>query len=105
MAYAPCSWTLHRLSGTASRVDVLFCTYHVTQEQRMGDVTFTLRVDEALKTEFAAAAKACDRTAAQLLRDFMRAYVQQQAQATAPADEVEATAIHSTIGAHIAKNP
>lgn len=53
----------------------------------MGDVTFTLRVDEALKTEFAAAAKACDRTAAQLLRDFMRAYVQQQAQAAAPADE------------------
>ena len=104
MAYAPCSWTMHRLSGTAIRVDVLFCTYHVTQEQRMGDVTFTLRVDEALKTEFAAAAKACDRTAAQLLRDFMRAYVQQQAQATAPADEVEATAIHSTIGAHIAKN-
>lgn len=71
----------------------------------MGDVTFTLRVDEALKTEFAAAAKACDRTAAQLLRDFMRAYVQQQqAQAAAPADEVEATAIHSTIGAHLAKN-
>lgn len=84
---------------------VLSCMYHVTQERRMGDVTFTLRVDEALKTEFAAAAKACDRTAAQLLRDFMRAYVQQQAQAAAPADEVEATAIHSTIGAHIAKNP
>ena len=49
--------------------------------------------------------EACERNAAQLLRDFMRAYVQQQAQAAAPADEVEATAIHSTIGAHIAKNP
>ena len=84
--------------------NVLFCTHHVTHERRMGDVTFTLRVDEALKTEFAAAAKACDRTGAQLLRDFMRAYVQQQARATASADEVESTAIHSTIGAHIAKN-
>ena len=47
----------------------------------MGDVTFTLRVDEALKTEFAAAAKACDRTAAQLLRDFMRDFVRQQQEA------------------------
>ena len=71
----------------------------------MSEATFTFRVDEALKSEFSTAAKNRDRNAAQLLRDFMRAYVQQQAQATAPADEVEATAIHSTIGAHIAKNP
>lgn len=49
----------------------------------MGDVTFTLRVDEALKTEFAAAAKACDRTGAQLLRDFMRQFVQSQQDAAA----------------------
>ena len=70
----------------------------------MSEATFTFRVDEALKNDFAAAAKARDRTGAQLLRDFMRAYVQQQAQATASADEVESTAIHSTIGAHIAKN-
>ena len=41
----------------------------------MGEATFTFRVDEALKAEFAQAAKADDRTAAQLLRDFMRDYV------------------------------
>ena len=71
----------------------------------MSKATFTFRVDETLKSEFSAAAKNCDRNAAQLLRDFMRAYVQQQAQATASADEVESVAIHSTIGAHTAKNP
>lgn len=48
----------------------------------MSEATFTFRVDEALKNDFAAAAKGRDRTGAQLLRDFMRAYVQQQAQAT-----------------------
>ena len=38
----------------------------------MSDATFTFRVDEALKDEFASAAKARDRNAAQLLRDFVR---------------------------------
>lgn len=49
----------------------------------MGEATFTFRVDEALKSDFAIAAKACDRTGAQLLRDFMRSFVQQQEQAAA----------------------
>lgn len=44
----------------------------------MSEATFTFRVDEALKNEFATAAKARDRTAAQLLRDFMRDFVVQQ---------------------------
>ncbi|MCA1805670.1 MAG: hypothetical protein LC646_10120 [Xanthomonadaceae bacterium] len=44
----------------------------------MGESTFTFRVDETLKNEFAAAAKARDRSGAQLLRDFMRELVQQQ---------------------------
>lgn len=44
----------------------------------MSEVTFTFRVDEALKSEFASAAKARDRTGAQLLRDFMRDFVRQQ---------------------------
>lgn len=44
----------------------------------MSDATFTFRVDEDLKVEFASAAKAHDRTGAQLLRDFMRSYVAQQ---------------------------
>jgi len=47
----------------------------------MSDATFTFRVDETLKSEFAAAAKARDRTGAQLLRDFMREFVQQQQEA------------------------
>jgi len=38
----------------------------------VSDATFTFRVDEALKDEFASAAKARDRNAAQLLRDFVR---------------------------------
>ncbi len=47
----------------------------------MSEVTFTFRVDEALKREFASAAKSCDRTSAQLLRDFMRDYVRRQQEA------------------------
>jgi predicted transcriptional regulator len=44
----------------------------------MSEATFTFRVDEALKKQFAKAAKDRDRTGAQLLRDFMREFVQQQ---------------------------
>jgi len=47
----------------------------------MSDATFTFRVDKGLKAEFASAAKAHDRTGAQLLRDFMRNYVAQQNEA------------------------
>lgn len=47
----------------------------------MSDATFTFRVDDALKAEFSQAAKAKDRTGAQLLRDFMRDYVRQQQEA------------------------
>ena len=47
----------------------------------MSEATFTFRVDKALKSEFAAAAKNCDRNAAQLLRDFMRDFVRQQQEA------------------------
>ncbi|NCN70445.1 MAG: hypothetical protein GW907_04765 [Betaproteobacteria bacterium] len=44
----------------------------------MSEATFTFRVDDALKAEFSTAAKTRDRSAAQLLRDFMREFVQQQ---------------------------
>lgn len=44
----------------------------------MNEATFTFRVDEALKADFTDAAKARDRTGAQLLRDFMRGVVSQQ---------------------------
>lgn len=47
----------------------------------MSEATFTFRVDEGLKNEFATAAKARDRTGAQLLRDFMREFVQRQQEA------------------------
>lgn len=47
----------------------------------MSETTFTFRLDEALKNEFSKAAKAHDRTGAQLLRDFMRDYVRRQQEA------------------------
>jgi predicted transcriptional regulator len=47
----------------------------------MNEATFTFRVEEQLKSAFAQAAKAKDRTGAQLLRDFMREFVQRQQQA------------------------
>ena len=43
----------------------------------MAETTFTFRVDEDLKTAFANAAKAQDRSAAQLLRVLMREAVQE----------------------------
>lgn len=49
----------------------------------MSEATFTFRVDEALKSEFSTAAKACDRSSAQLLRDYMREFVRQQEEAAA----------------------
>ncbi len=47
----------------------------------MSDATFTFRVDENLKKQFAAAARNRDRTGAQLLRDFMRDFVNRQQEA------------------------
>lgn len=44
----------------------------------MPEATFTFRVDEDLKAKFSEAARAQDRTGAQLLRDFMRGYVARQ---------------------------
>jgi predicted transcriptional regulator len=49
----------------------------------MTEATFTFRVNEILKEEFATAAKACDHTGAQLLRDFMREFVGRQREAVA----------------------
>ncbi|OFC61469.1 CopG family ribbon-helix-helix protein [Candidatus Erwinia dacicola] len=47
----------------------------------MSEATFTFRVDESLKSDFSQAAKAKDRTGAQLLRDYMRDFVRQQQEA------------------------
>ena len=58
---------------------MLHCTYHVTQwVVAMTEATFTFRVEEELKESFTTAAKARDRTGAQLLRDFMRDFVKKQ---------------------------
>ena len=43
----------------------------------MQEANFTLRADNALKTAFAEAARRQDRTAAQLIRDYMRSVVQE----------------------------
>ena len=42
----------------------------------MSESTVVIRVDEALKAAFAGAAKDADRTVSQLIRDYMREYVQ-----------------------------
>jgi predicted transcriptional regulator len=42
----------------------------------MPDTTFTFRVDQELKNAFTEAARANDRPGSQLLRDFMRDYVE-----------------------------
>ncbi len=47
----------------------------------MTETTFTFRLEEALKQEFATVAKARDRNGAQLLREFMRDFIRQQREA------------------------
>ena len=47
----------------------------------MSQATFTFRVDEELKDDFATIAKSMDRTGAQLLRDYMRDIVRRQKEA------------------------
>ena len=44
--------------------------------QRPKDESFNFRVDPTLKAEFQAATEAVDKPAAQVLRDFMRGYVE-----------------------------
>ena len=46
----------------------------------MAESTVIVRVENELKAAFARAAKASDRTASQLLRDFMRDYVREQSE-------------------------
>ncbi len=46
--------------------------------QHPKDTSFNLRIDPALKAAFTAATEAEDKPAAQVLRDFMRAYVKQR---------------------------
>lgn len=63
------------------------------------ETTFTFRVDDDLKTAFTRAAAAHDRPGSQLLRDFMRAYVRNAAQADSPdtlLEERQAYDAHST---------
>ncbi|GHV53258.1 hypothetical protein FACS1894206_03590 [Deltaproteobacteria bacterium] len=42
----------------------------------MPEATFTIRVDDDLKNAFTEAARINDRTGAQIIRDFMRDYIQ-----------------------------
>lgn len=44
----------------------------------MNEATFTFQVDASLKDQFTLAAKGCDRSDVELLRDFMRDFVGQQ---------------------------
>jgi hypothetical protein len=46
--------------------------------QHPKETSFNLRIDPALKAAFTAATEAEDKPAAQVVRDFMRAYVRQR---------------------------
>jgi predicted transcriptional regulator len=46
------------------------------KDSTMPEATFTFRVDKGLKEAFTEAARAHDRPGSQLLRDFMREYVE-----------------------------
>jgi predicted transcriptional regulator len=66
----------------SAAIGVLSCAVWVTHEGHdMSEATFTFRVEEDLKNAFSLAAKTRDRSAAQLLCEFMRDFVQQQQEA------------------------
>jgi len=46
------------------------------------ETSFNLRIDPALKAAFTAATEAEDKPAAQVIRDFMRAYIRRRQQRT-----------------------
>ena len=48
------------------------------QSQHPKEESFNFRIDRKLKAEFQTATEAEDKPAAQVLRDFMRAYVERQ---------------------------
>jgi len=54
--------------------------------QHPKETSFNLRIDHALKVAFTAATEAEDKPAAQVVRDFMRAYVRQQERRTFEAE-------------------
>jgi hypothetical protein len=54
--------------------------------QHPKETSFNLRIDPALKAAFAAATEAEDKPAAQVLRDFMRAYVKEHERRTFEAE-------------------
>lgn len=54
------------------------CTLGMYEVYPMNDSGFRIRVDDTLRAEFIAACKRQDRTAAQVLRDFMRRYIDDQ---------------------------
>ncbi len=54
--------------------------------QHPKETSFNLRIDPALKAAFTAATEAEDKPAAQVVRDFMRAYVKQRERRTFEAE-------------------
>jgi len=56
------------------------------QSQHPKEESFNFRIDPKLKTDFQTATEAEDKPAAQVLRDFMRAYVERQRQRAFAAD-------------------
>jgi hypothetical protein len=50
--------------------------------------TFNFRIDPTLKAAFVAATEAADKPAAQVLRDFMRAYVRRKNRLTLEAEAI-----------------
>jgi hypothetical protein len=69
--------------------------------QHPKDTSFNLRIDPALKAAFAKATEAEDKPAAQVVRDFMRAYVKQRERR---AFEAQARR-HSLAAAEAARDP
>lgn len=70
----------------------------------MTETTFTLRLDAALKTEFATALKASDLNGAQVLRSFMRDFVHQQKRAAAEHDAWFRNQVHEGLASANAGN-
>jgi hypothetical protein len=63
------------------------CTPYIQDELSMNGTGFRVRVDDELKDEFIQICKANDLTAAQVIRQFMRSYVE-ESKSTSTANNV-----------------
>lgn len=86
---------LVRVTDEATANQVLTDVYQLGTLFSMKDVGFRIRVDQALREQFIEAYRRQDKPAAQVLREFMRAFVNENANANERANRLAKKALEA----------